>query len=321
MASIDIAIPCYGHGNYLRDCVMSATAEDVGPLRILIIDNASPDDSLEKARQLAASDSRIALSAHAHNLGPHASFNEGVAWAEADYFMILCADDLLTPGSLRALAGTLDADPNASFAYGTDVHWIEGQATPQMATQENARFIRVSGTRFIEERCRNPEHYIAAGMVLVRTAAQKRAGLYRDVLPHTDDFEMLLRLAMLGDVRRTDSPLGIKRMHGANRTLTFTQDPARDLKEREAALASFFANEGAALANASRLRRIGRRSIAQRAYWCGLKSLAHGRAGAWSHLALAFQLAPRMALLPPLGYLKRMERPIGTALKRPPNPA
>ena len=70
--------------------------------------------------------SRVELIAHPKNLGPHASFNEGVDWATADYFMVLCADDLLAPGSLARAVAILEQTPALSFAYGTDVHWRAG---------------------------------------------------------------------------------------------------------------------------------------------------------------------------------------------------
>src|SRR5688572_10559486 len=100
MPSVDIAVPCFQHGRFLRDCVESALNQGVEQIRVVVIDNASTDDSVAIARQLGREDSRVELIAHPKNLGPHASFNEGVDWATADYFMVLCADDLLTPGCL-----------------------------------------------------------------------------------------------------------------------------------------------------------------------------------------------------------------------------
>jgi len=95
MATVDVAVPCYQYGDYLRGCVASVLSQDVSDLRIAIIDNASTDDSLRVARQLAAEDRRVEVIAHSTNLGQHASFNEAVDWAKSKYFMLLCADDLL----------------------------------------------------------------------------------------------------------------------------------------------------------------------------------------------------------------------------------
>jgi glycosyltransferase involved in cell wall biosynthesis len=306
MASVDVAIPCYQHGRYLRDCVESVLSQGIDDVRVLVIDNASTDDSVAIARQLASEDSRVEVVAHEKNLGPHASFNEGVDRASADYFMVLCADDLLTPQSLQRAVAVMEEHPEVSFAYGTDVHWHMQNPRPDMSGAGAAEWRIQSGTDFIRERCRNPERYIAAGMVLVRTSVQKAAGHYRPELPHTDDFEMLLRLACLGRVAFTPAVQGIKRMHGKNRTEDFLAERTRDLVERIAAFDSFFAREGRTLPNARRLKRLGRRSISERAYWCGMKDLLRGRRSAAELLKLAVRLDPSVALVPPLNYLLRL---------------
>jgi glycosyltransferase involved in cell wall biosynthesis len=284
--------------------------QEIDELRVLIVDNASTDNSVNVARQLAAEDRRVNLVLRSTNCGPHASFNEGVDWASADYFMVLCADDLLAPGCVARAVSVMKQHPQISFAYGTDVHAREGEALPVIypeCLKPNWRI--TTGRQFIEDRCRNPEHYIAAGMVLVRTAAQKRAGHYRPELPHTDDFEMLLRLACLGDVAWTPAVQGIKRMHGANRTADFLAERTRDLIERLNAIESFFTREGSSLAKASLLRKLGRRSVAERAYWCGAKDLCRGRKSAVGLLKLALSLSPAMAVLPPVNYLFRNAAP------------
>ncbi|ASY72464.1 glycosyl hydrolase [Sinorhizobium fredii USDA 205] len=309
MASVDIVIPCYQHGHFLRDCVDSVLGQQVNDLRILIIDNASTDSSPQVARELAARHKRIEIVLRARNLGHHASFNEGVDWAKADYFMVLCSDDLLAPGSLARMVSVMEQHPQTSFAYGADVHWHEGEPFPGQSDVSPPAPWRVrDGTDFIVERCRNPEAYIAAGMVLARTSAHKAAGHYRTDLPHTDDFEMLLRLARLGSVAHTPAVLGVKRMHSQNRTHDFLAERTRDLVERVAALDSFFSREGHAMADADRLLRLGRRSIAERAYWCGVKDLTRGRASAIALFRLAVRLDPRVALIPPFRYLFRMDR-------------
>ncbi|TCN31290.1 glycosyltransferase family 2 protein [Sinorhizobium americanum] len=309
MASVDIVIPCYQHGHFLRDCVDSVLGQQVSNLRVLIIDNASTDSSPQVARELAARHNCVETVLRARNLGHHASFNEGVDWAKADYFMVLCSDDLLAPGSLARMVSAMEQHPQTSFAYGADVHWHEGEPFPALSDACSPASWRVlDGTDFIIDRCRTPEAYIAAGMVLARTSAHKTAGHYRTDLPHTDDFEMLLRLARLGKVAQTPAVLGVKRMHGHNRTHDFLAERTRDLVERVAALDSFFSREGRTMADADRLLRLGRRSIAERAYWCGVKDLTRGRASAIALFRLAVRLDPRVALMPPFRYLFRMDR-------------
>ena len=88
MPSIDVVIPNYQYGRYLPGCVASILAQGIPDTRILIIDNASTDNSVEVAQEIARQDARVELVVRSTNLGPHASFNEGLDWARARYFMM-----------------------------------------------------------------------------------------------------------------------------------------------------------------------------------------------------------------------------------------
>jgi glycosyltransferase involved in cell wall biosynthesis len=301
MPTVDVAIPCYQHGRYLRDCVASVLGQSGCDVRVLVIDNASPDGSADVARSLEREDDRVAVLVRERNLGPHASFNAAVDWASGDYLMILCADDLLAPGCLAGMVAILETHREAAFAYGLDVHWRTGRPKPELPAPSFVWRVE-PGLDFIRARCRKPEAYIAAGMVLTRTGIHKSAGHYREELPHTDDFEMLLRLALLGPVAHASTVVGIKRMHNANRTTDFLRERTRDLAERLAATESFFARDGRELPERDALRTLARRSIAARAYWCALKDLARGRRSWFDLLRFAIGLDRSVILIPPVRY-------------------
>src|SRR4051812_4578035 len=102
MSRVDVVIPCYNYGRYLAACVDSVLSQDGVDVRALIIDDASTDDSVRMARALAASDERVRLRCHPRNRGHIATYNEGLLeWADAEYLVLLSADDLLVAGALR----------------------------------------------------------------------------------------------------------------------------------------------------------------------------------------------------------------------------
>ncbi|MGY4472207.1 glycosyltransferase involved in cell wall biosynthesis [Bradyrhizobium sp. LB9.1b] len=98
MSSVDIVVPCFRYGHFLRECVESVLAQSGPELRVLIIDDASPDNTAEVAEELARSDPRVDYRRHTSNQGLIATANEGIAWARADYMLLLSADDYLLPG-------------------------------------------------------------------------------------------------------------------------------------------------------------------------------------------------------------------------------
>jgi glycosyltransferase involved in cell wall biosynthesis len=314
MASVDVAVPCYNYGRYLGECVASVLAQEGVDLRVLVIDNASEDDSLAVARRLAAADPRVEVIAHRVNRGASFSYNAGIDWAAADYFLLLDADDLLAPGALARAAAVLDRRPDMAFAYGIEARLgPDGIEAPQPRADRPAEIV-VDGPAFVRGLCRTPVNVIGANTVVRRTAAQKSVGHYRPALPYTDDLEMWLRLATVGGVASIMRVQAIRRYHEARMSAHYQGVQVRDFVERERAYQSFFANEGQALPGAARLLAEARQGLGQHAWWSAVAHLARGQARVGLELMrLSHQWRPQAALTPPLGWLFRMERPAARA--------
>jgi len=312
---VDVAIPCYQYGRFLRQCVTSVLSQGFRNVRVLIIDNASTDDSVEVAQQLAAEDRRVEVVAHRRNLGLHASWNEGIDWANSKYFMILCADDLLAPGTLASAVSVMERHPQAGFAYGRAA-WVRPQDPMPMLDADipAATWQVVTGEDLLQRFCREGvDHIPGPSTVVVRTDVQKLAGHHRPQLPLTTDWEMWMRLARLGSAAKTDARLAILRLHPLSNAAVaapgFTCDrpPALPWHD-EAAFECFFAHEGRLLPEADRLYRLARRGLAERAYWAAIAHLCRGRPMAGLELLMfAFRRRPTTAILPPLSYLFRRD--------------
>jgi glycosyltransferase involved in cell wall biosynthesis len=318
MTSIDVAIPCYQYGSFLRECAMSVLTQQVPNLRLLIIDNASTDGSQEIAKEIAAADSRVSLVLNDHNRGVNDSSNRAVDWASADYFVLLDADDLLAAGALACGTAFLDEHPDVAFLYGVEGRLINGLVDPGRCDAVTTRWDIGKGADFIRRTCWDSFCDIGAPAVIRRTAAQKKAGHFRQSLIRTCDFEMYLRLAMVGDVASTNRVLGIRRMHQAQLSTPYTEHRIRDFEEHARAFASFFAHEGAALPDAKDLEAMSRRKMGDYAYWYAMWQLTHGRPGASEAFDFAAERrrAPKWA--PPLTFLlkKRWLRSLWRAGRR-----
>src|SRR3954452_6789000 len=94
VGSVGVVVPCYRYGHFLQDAVDSVLDDPTLDVRVLIVDDASPDDSAERARELARRDPRIEVAVHPENRGHIATYNEGLLeWCDADYTVLLSADD------------------------------------------------------------------------------------------------------------------------------------------------------------------------------------------------------------------------------------
>ena len=150
MASVDVVVPCYNYGRFLADAVESVLNQEGVDLHVLIIDNASEDDSLEVASELAARDRRVKVIAHSVNRGHTSSYNEGIDKASAEYFLILDADDLLAPGALARALAVLENNPGVCFAYGVEGRLDEGDR-PQRKISRTSAGTSVASGRTMEQ--------------------------------------------------------------------------------------------------------------------------------------------------------------------------
>jgi len=301
MTSVSVVIPCYNYGHFLHDAISSALDDQPGSdARVLVIDDASTDDSAEVARAIAASDGRVEVAEHAANRGHIATYNEGLLeWADGDYTVLLSADDRLAPGALRRAAELLDAHPDVGFAYGHPVRFQDGTRPP--AARTNVRGWSVwPGRWWLERRFRDSVSCIASPEVMVRTSLQKRVGGYDPRLPHTGDTEMWLRLAAhadVGFVRGADQ--AFYRVHGRN--MTKSRTPVVDLRQRRLAYETVLDRCADQLPDAGHLSDVVHRKLGWEALWCAARAYDRGRT---AHtpvdelVAFAFDCWPQAKSLP-----------------------
>jgi glycosyltransferase involved in cell wall biosynthesis len=279
MSSIDVVVPCYQYGRFLRDSVGSILKQPVKPLRVLIIDNASTDNSLEVAQQLASEDSRVEIISHKSNLGQQASFNEGIEWASADYFMILDADDLLAQGCLARAISIMDRDTSLVFCHGVE-RCIVGEIPPDLDRSDDTQDAnwRIStGIDFIRRLCSKGYNFVGNPTVVRRTSAQKTIGHYDTSLKYANDMNMWLRLATLGNVAETTAVQGMRRVHSGQMTEFYRDNPVFDLVEHLSNFQHFFLHEGAEIPNSTNeYRRVVKR-IAFNAMYMGVTLIPKGR--------------------------------------------
>jgi len=237
MSSIDVIVPCYRYGHFLRECVESVLVQSLKDVRVLILDDASPDNTAEVGAELALEDPRVTLVRHHVNKGHIATYNEGIDWVSADYMLLLSADDYLLPGALERAAALLDVHPEVGFVFGAAVELdtATGQTEPVSATAD-ARVL--TGLQFIE--LSGPRNVVPTPTAVVRTTLQKRLGGYRFELPHAGDMEMWFRLATYASVGILAAHQAVYRRHADNMSHAYLMnDRIPDLRQRKAALDQF----------------------------------------------------------------------------------
>lgn len=275
--SVHVVVPCYNYGRYLRGCVQSVLSQPGVAVRVLIVDDASTDDTLDVCRQLAREDPRVDYITHPTNKGHIATYNEGLTLADSDYVVLLSADDLLAPGCLDRATGLMERHPSVGLVYGNPRLFREADELPE-ALPEGSRTVW-RGQHWIGHMCRSGRNFIRSPEAVMRIGVLRHIGGYDPALRHSADMEVWLRAAAVSDVGRVNGvDQAFYRVHGANMHQTAEAGVLNDLRAREQAFASAFAKAGAALPDAASLLAKARRSLALEAIRYALHMREGGKA-------------------------------------------
>ncbi len=122
-AVIDVILPAYNGAGVIRSALESALAQDV-PLRIIVVDDGSSDDSAAIARSYG---SRVTVITQA-NQGVSGARNTGLAAAQAPYVALLDQDDIWQPGKLARQLDLIEAHPDVGLVF-TDMRLLRRDGT------------------------------------------------------------------------------------------------------------------------------------------------------------------------------------------------
>lgn len=264
MAAVDVFVPCYNYGRYLRDCVNSVLKQDGVEVRVLILDDASTDETPAVGQHLAERDGRVEYRRHPENRGHVRTYNEGIEWAAAAYCLLLSADDLLTRGALARATGLMEAHPGVGLTYGEPVR-TETPEFDAVPPPGSYAVEVIPGPAFVERCCDAGTNLVEAVTAVVRTRVQKQVGGYRPELPHSCDLEMWLRCAAVAGVGRVHAPQGFYRRHATNMSNGYAQQ--KEFYQIRDAFHSFFAAAGDGLPGALRLRGLADQRLATEAFY------------------------------------------------------
>ncbi len=107
--TVSVVTAAYNASEFIRHPVASCLRQTLSDWELIIVDDASTDDTVERVRSLTLVDPRVRLIALSENGGPGVARNHGIAAARGRYVAILDADDTMTPERLNALVSLAEA--------------------------------------------------------------------------------------------------------------------------------------------------------------------------------------------------------------------
>ena len=175
LPSVSVCIPVYRGEQFLAETIRSVLDQTYRDFELVILDNASPDDTGRIARSFG--DRRIRIETNATTLPQPENWREAVRLCRGPLIKLVCADDLLHPRCLEYQVGPMEADPGLAVVAARR-HMIDERSrvlvprrgltglTGVRSSVEVARHVVRNGANPIGEPggvLFRREHYFAAG--------------------------------------------------------------------------------------------------------------------------------------------------------------
>lgn len=213
--SIVIGVPLFNKAGFLPESLESILAQTYGDFKVVIIDDASRDDSADVAMRYASIDPRITVRRNKHRRGMIGNWAGCYRVArdlapDLDYFAWGSDHDLWHPAWLATLVKHLESHPEAVLAYPLNL-----RISDSGEVLREPWYFETRGLTDVDERLATAIRGMSAGNMvygLFRARALERAGVFqRYLLP---DRLVLTRLALYGEFHQIDRLLWYRRFSG-----------------------------------------------------------------------------------------------------------
>lgn len=217
---VTVYVCSHNYGRYLEACLGSLFRQSFRDWELILIDDASVDDTgAEAARLTAGQGSRVRCLRNDTPQGLRRNANRAVELARGEYVMRLDADDWLDESALLVLVDYLDRHPDAAAVF-PNWYWVDEQGT--LLGVEQRRLIH-GEQAFLEL----PFH---GACTLVRRQALVAVGGYDPQHESLDGHELWLKLKSRYPIGQVSTPLFFYRQHADS----LSRDPERQIRSRRA---------------------------------------------------------------------------------------
>jgi hypothetical protein len=184
---LSVVMPNYNHGAVLPKAVEAFLNQDV-PVEILIVDDASTDNSVDIVRSLCAGHPQVKLIEREQNEGPNVAVNHGLTLARGEFVTFAAADDVVSRSFAAQSIALLKENPESALCF-ADHSLVFDRETGRHESVSLALAPRPTcfAPKEIENMLRSVHFSIPSNSVVYRREAVQAAGGFRsDLLWHSD---------------------------------------------------------------------------------------------------------------------------------------
>lgn len=197
-----VVIPLYNKADYIEKAVVSVLQQTYPTFELIIINDGSTDDSWQRVARY--NDARIQL-IDQPNSGVSVTRNRGVLVASFEYVAFLDADDWWEPTFLEQMAQLIQKY-NEAILFGCNYYYVKHgrcKVEPKGLTET----FRAGYIDYISAYSSQFCVLLNCSFVVVQKQAFLAVGGFKPNLRFSEDFDLWIRLALVGKVAYLNTPL------------------------------------------------------------------------------------------------------------------
>ena len=217
---VSVCIPAYNAAATIEACVRSALASTYEHLEVLVLDDASTDDTA--AILATIDDARLRVVRNDENRGRAGNLRRSLDLGTGEWLAILPADCTLPATSIEHRLGAARSRHGVTFAFGPVQ--VEGSAGEDLGTRRFGDADAVLAFPRSTDALLPSNRVFPVSCLISAAAYRDVGGLRVDVAPTNRDWDLLLRLALSGPVAYTAETVAVEKVHEGNATVALVRD-------------------------------------------------------------------------------------------------
>ena len=197
-SSLTVILPNYNHGRFIARAIDALLSQERVPDEIIVVDDASTDDSLSVIQAYAAKSRRIIALTQPTNRGTVPALRRGLDHASGQLIYFAASDDWVLPGFFGLAVCTLSAYPDVGFFCGEAV-LVDGETGQTIGYRPAARPMYRAGALSaaqMRQRLAFMDNWILTGSTIFRRDAILAAGSLDDQLGSFADSFLSRKIAL-----------------------------------------------------------------------------------------------------------------------------
>lgn len=207
---ISVIMACYNASLFIEKAIISVIQQTFKNLELIIVDDASTDNSLDLARNFADTDQRIKILSLATNSGAAAARNYAIQSAKGEWLAILDADDVFLPNKLERQLHCLNNARSDTVLIGTDSFQIDEHG------RRLSKQCYPTSSQKLAQNLVLTKRFPAHSSIMYRASTVRFLGGFNESYLLCQDYDLWLRLSRVGSMISVPECLIEYRLHEHN---------------------------------------------------------------------------------------------------------